>query len=99
RAVELGGLVEVARNVEHRGEEDHHRVADAPEPEGDERRLRPRRVLEPERAVYPELAEDRVHRAGRRIEDVHEAEGRRDRRREGGDVEDRAEDADAATRA
>ena len=88
-------LVEVARNVEQRGEEDDHRVADAPEPEQHERRLRPRRRLEPQRAGDPEPAQDRVHRPRRRIEDVGEAERRRHRRRERGQVEDRAEEADA----
>ena len=94
-AVELGRLVEVARNVEQRGEEDDHRVADAPEPEQHERRLRPRRRLEPQRAGDAEPAQHRVHRAGRRVEDVGEAERRRHRRRERRQVEDRAEEADA----
>ena len=63
-AVELGRLVEVPRHVEDRREEDDHRVADAPEAEqrssdGFDHCGR----LEPERALDPELPEDRVHRA------------------------------------
>ena len=95
-AVELGRLVQMRGHVEHGGEEDHHRVADAPEAEHDERRLRPGRILEPQRPVDAEVAEDRVHRAGRRVEDVDEAERRGDGRRERRQVEDRPEDADAA---
>ncbi len=45
------------------------------------------------------MPEDDVHRAGDRVEDVDEAERRRDRRRERRQVEDGAEHADAHPRA
>jgi hypothetical protein len=55
--------------------------------------------LEPQRALDADPAEDRVHRARRRVEDVGEAERRGDRRRQRRQVEDRAEEANAALRA
>ena len=96
RAVELGGLVEVLRHVEHRSEKDDHHVPDSPEAEQDQRRLRPFRRVEPQRPLDPDLREQDVHRAGRGVEDVDEAERRGDRRRERRQVEDRAEEAGSA---
>ena len=59
RAVELGGLVQVLRHVEDRRQEDDHDVADAPEREQRQRRLRPLGRVEPERPLDAELLEDR----------------------------------------
>ena len=57
------------------------------------------RRVEPQRPLDPDLAEQRVHRAGGRVQQEHEAERGRHRRRERRQVEDRAEEADAAPRA
>ena len=95
-AVELGRLVEVPRDVEHGGEEDDHRVPDPPEAQHHERGLRPARVVEPERPLDPELAEDRVDRPGGGVQEVDEPERRGDGRDERREVEDRPEDPDPA---
>src|SRR5919204_3907739 len=98
-AVELGRLVQVLRDVENRREEDDHRVPDAPDLEERQRRLRPAGRLEPQRPVDPEVAEDDVHRPVGRVQEVDEAERCCDRRREGGEVEDRPEEAEPELRA
>ena len=57
--------------------------------------LRPVGRLEPERPLDADLPEERVHGAGRGVQQVHEPERRRDRRCQGREVEDRPVDPDA----
>ena len=94
-AVERGRLVQVPRHVEDRRQEDDHRVADAPEAEQDERRLRPARVDWNQSGPWMPSVLSAMLTGPSGIEEVDEAESRRDRRRERRKVEDRAEEADA----
>ena len=65
-AVDLGGLVQLAVHPRQGGEvDDHRRPGRRPRGEEDDRRHRPRSVLEPWIRAESDPAEDRVERAGR----------------------------------
>lgn len=91
-AVQFRRLVLLLRYVEQRGHEDHHQVADAPQEHQGQGRLGPVRVVEPARRRNADLLQDRVDRAGARVEEEGEGHGGRHRRGEVGQVEQGAED-------
>ena len=85
-ALDRDRLVQVTGHVQQAGQVQHDRIADPPQPQDQQGRLRPGGIEEPERLVEAEVAEELVDRAGGRVEQVDEhqrgAHGGRHRRHE-----------------